>query len=85
MRYKTKKVTLDARPWPEYIFCEIDTGRLCHDPRTSRAFYQNFDDAFYVNLSKWCMYEFGRECRISYNTFYFRTQEEFNLFKSKWL
>ena len=85
IRYRTKQITLDVKPWPTYWFCEIDTGRLCHDPRTSKAFYQNYDDEFYVELSKWCMGNFGRECRTSYNQFYFQTEEEYNQFKEKWL
>jgi hypothetical protein len=85
MRYRTRQVTLDVKPWPTYWFCIIDTGRLCHDPRTSRAFYQNYDDDFYVKLNQWCVYEFGRGCRTAYNEFYFRTREEFDQFRARWL
>ena len=85
MRYRTRQVTLDVKPWPTYWFCIIDTGRLCHDPRTSRAFYQNYDDDFYVKLNQWCVYEFGRGCRTTYNEFYFRTREEFDRFRERWL
>lgn len=85
MRYRTKLITLDVRPWPQYWFCEIDTGKQFVDPRNGRVFYQNFDDTFYIELSKWCMAKFGRECRTTYNQYYFRTIEEFNLFKERWL
>jgi hypothetical protein len=85
MRYRTRQIKLDARPWPTYWFVEIDTGRLCHDPRTSRAFYQNYDNDFYAKLAQWCLYQFHRECRTAYNQFYFRTAEEFNQFRDRWL
>ena len=85
IRYKTKQVVINARPWPTYWFCEIDTGKLFVDPRTGRTFYQNFDEDYYAKLNQWCVYEFGRGCRTTYNQFYFRTIEEFNMFKERWL
>jgi hypothetical protein len=85
MRYLTQQITLDVKPWPTYWFVRIDSGRLCHDPRTGRAFYQNFDEDFYVQLDKWCVGKFGRFCRTSYNTYYFKTQAEYDLFKERWL
>jgi hypothetical protein len=85
MRYLTQQITLDVKPWPTYWFVRIDSGRLCHDPRTGRAFYQNFDEAYYIELAQWCMGRFGRECRTTYNQFYFQTEEEYRQFQERWL
>ena len=82
MRSYTRTISTE---YHEYWYCTIDTGRLCADPRNGRLFYQNFDDDFYVERAKWCLEKFGRFSRTSYNTYYFQTKEEYELFKERWL
>lgn len=85
MRYHVQRRTLDVRPWPTYWFVAIDTGKLCHNTRTSQAYYQNYDEDYYRERAQWCMYTFGYESRTAYNQYYFKTREQFEQFRLRWL
>lgn len=83
-RFISRLITLDHRPWPKYWHCVVDTGKKFVKPGTTQVFYQNFDEEFYSKMSVWCEREFSRCCRISYNTFYFKSIEELKLFEERW-
>lgn len=84
MRLLSRPFVLQHRPWPTYWQCIIDTGKKFVRPNSNQVFYQNFDEEFYAEMESWCEKEFSRQCRISYNEFYFRTEEELGRFIKKW-
>lgn len=93
IRFITAQIRSEYRPWNksretyfdvDHWFCIVDTGKQFVDPKTSKIFYQNYDEEFYVILAKWCEGEFARSCRVSYNQYCFNTQAELNLFLERW-